>query len=93
MTRRPGRGATLALEAEPEPVVVELRVAFHDRKKWSATWRSAHRFVASLKVAGTHACDVQHPVAPPRGRYRVTLVPWGPAGEKGQVLQLGGVVR
>ena len=93
MTQRAGRSATLELEADPAPVVVEVRLAFRSKGKWSATWRSAHGLAPGLKLAGTHACDHERPVAPAHGHYRAELVPWGPSGEKGQVLTLKGVIR
>lgn len=93
MRRRAGRSASLSLEASPAPAVVELRVAFRRKGKWSATWRSAASFAPSVEVATTGACDFEHPTAPARGRYRVTLIPWGPSGERGQVLRLKGVIR
>jgi len=93
MTRRAGRSATLELEADPAPVVVEVQLAFRSKGKWSATWRSAHGLAPRLELAGTHACDHERPVAPARGRYRAELIPWGPSGEKGQALTLKGVIR
>lgn len=92
MTQRPGRAADVALEAGPEPAAVEILLAFHTRRGWSATWRRVLPYARRLRVAATHACDPA-PTAPARGQYRMTLIPWGPTGEKGRELQLKGVIR